>query len=594
MQEPMKRTNTTDAIQLLNNSVRVKGWVDRIRDHGQLLFVDLRDKKGIVQIVFNSDLKNIYELAKKLKDESCIAISGKVLKRETSLINPNIPTGEIEIIAEGIEIYSLAKTLPFQIHDDTVGEDSRLKYRYLDLRRSEMQRRLKARHDIVQSIRNWMSDRDFIEVETPIMMKGTPEGSREYLIPSRIYPGNFYVLPQSPQQLKQLLMVAGVEKYFQIARCFRDEDLRKDRQPEFTQLDIEMSFTTQEEILAMVEELILELCANHTHKQLLFQEFPRLTFAEAMAKYGNDKPDLRIGMEIQDLTPEFCKVEANFIQNIIQNGGVVKGIVADNTSNWFSRKVYDELLEFMKQQGSSGLLYIQYNTDGWTSPINKFLTDEIVSGIANTTQSKDNSVMFALAGNNNEFLPLLSILRQKIAEISGLYDRVKNQLAICWVVDFPLFEKSSETGEITASHHPFTSPKKEDIAMLENPDQLLDIRSDAYDLVINGFELCSGSIRIHDADLQRKMFDILGISKSEQTERFGHMLEAFEFGVPPHGGIAPGIDRLVMLLATDEDNIREVIAFPKNNSGRDLMTGSPSKMPFKTIKELGLNIIDEL
>jgi aspartyl-tRNA synthetase len=586
------RSHTIDTVPQLNQTTTVKGWVDRRRDHGQLIFVDLRDRHGIVQVVFNAEQGELYEQAKSLRDEYCIRVTGVVIKRDPSLINPNIATGTIEIKATELEIYSESKALPFPLHDETVGEEARLKYRYLDLRRPEMYRRLKARHEIVKSIRDWMSERDFLEIETPIMMKGTPEGSREYLIPSRIYPGNFYVLPQSPQQLKQLLMVSGVERYFQIARCFRDEDLRKDRQPEFTQLDIEMSFTTQEEILTITEELIRDLCIKHSHKKLITTEFPRMTYEEAMNNYGNDKPDLRIGMKINDLTEPFSYIEANFIQSILQTGGVVKGIVAKNAITWFSRKKYDTLLEFMKQQGATGLLYVQYNEGEWTSPINKFLSDEIVASLQTITDAKTGDVVFMFAGENNQTLSLLSTLRMKIAEESGLYEEVKHQLAVCWVVDFPLFEKSSETGAITAAHHPFTAPKAEDIALLENPDKLLEIRSDAYDIVINGFELCSGSIRIHDKVLQKKMFDLLGVSEDEQQSRFGHLLEAFEFGVPPHGGIAPGIDRLVMLLATDEDNIREVIAFPKNNSGRDLMTGSPSAMPVSQLKELGLNIID--
>jgi aspartyl-tRNA synthetase len=576
----------------LNQNVILKGWVDRRRDHGQLIFIDLRDRNGIVQVVFDSTQGEIYDQAKQLKDEYCVEVTGVVVSREESLINPKIPTGKIEVKAVDLKIYSESKTLPFQLHDETVGEDIRLKHRYLDLRRPEMYRRLKARHDIVKFIRDWMSERDFLEIETPIMMKGTPEGSREYLIPSRVYPGNFYVLPQSPQQLKQLLMVSGVEKYFQIARCFRDEDLRKDRQPEFTQLDIEMSFTTQEEILQITENLIRDLALTHSHKKLLTTDFPRMTYTEAMDNYGNDKPDLRIGMKIQDFTEPFSRVDANFIQSILTNQGIVKGLTVKNAATWFSRKQYDELLEYMKQQGATGLLYIQYNQGEWTSPINKFLNDEIVTSIQNTAGAETGDIVFMFAGENSEVLELISTLRKKVAEISGLYETVKNQLAVCWVVDFPLFEKAKETGEITSAHHPFVAPKKEDMDLLDNPERLLDIRSDAYDIVINGFELCSGSIRIHDKVLQKKMFDILGISEIEQQSRFGHLLEAFEYGVPPHGGIAPGIDRLVMLLATDEDNIREVIAFPKNNSGRDLMTGSPSAMPTQQLKELGLKIIE--
>ncbi len=575
----------------LSQTVTVKGWVDRRRDHGQLIFIDLRDRDGIVQVVVNAEQGELYEEAKKLRDEYCIRVTGQVVKREADLINPNLPSGTIEIIASELEIYSTSKVLPFQLHeeDDTPGEEIRLQYRYLDLRRKEMQDRIKLRYDVIDYIRSFMKERNYWEIETPILIKGTPEGSREYLVPSRLHPGQFFVLPQSPQQLKQLLMVSGMEKYFQIARCFRDEDQRGDRQPEFTQLDLEASFTSQKEITSMIEEMYLGIVKRFAKEQeLLADPFPVLTYEEAMSNYGNDKPDLRIGMKIGDYSEIFKQVDSNIIQSILSKGGVVKGIKATQGANWFSRKVFDQLMEYLKQHGGQGLLYVQYNEDGISSPLSKFMSEEVIRSIKQSAQAETGDIVFMIAGENQVTLELLNVLRQEIARRSGLYKQVENQLAFCWVVDFPLFEKNAE-GEITASHHPFTAPKKEDIALLDSDP--FAIKSDAYDIVLNGVEIGGGSIRIHDKDLQRKVFQTLNFTEAEIEAKFGHILKAFEYGVPPHGGIAPGIDRLLMIL-TKTESIREVTAFPKNQSAKDLMLGAPSAMPSKQVREMGIQILE--
>lgn len=585
------RISSIKTPEFLDQTVTVKGWVDRRRDHGGLIFIDLRDRDGIVQVVFDSQQGAIYEEAKKLRDEFCIRVTGQVIKRDEDLINPNLESGTIEITASELEIYSASKVLPFQLHeeDDTPGEDIRLQYRYLDIRRQEMKERIKLRYDVIDYIRGFMKERDYWEIETPILIKGTPEGSREYLVPSRLQQGQFYVLPQSPQQLKQLLMVSGVEKYFQIARCFRDEDQRGDRQPEFTQLDLEASFTTQEEITSMIEEMYLGIVKNFAkERQLLADPFPVLTYEESMNRYGNDKPDLRIGMEIENHTKTFEKVDSDIIQKILGGGGVVKGIKATGGSDWFSRKVFDQLLEFLKGHGGKGLLYVQFNEDGISSPLSKFMSEEVISSIKEQTKANVGDVVFMIAGENSQTLELLNVLRQEIARRSGLYKEVEDQLAFCWVVDFPLFEKDGE-GNITASHHPFTAPKKSDESLLDTDP--FTVKSDAYDIVLNGVEIGGGSIRIYDTEMQRKVFKILNFTDEEIEAKFGHMLKAFEYGVPPHGGIAPGIDRLLMIL-TKTESIREVIAFPKNQSAKDLMLRAPSAMPRKQVRELGIDLID--
>ena len=585
------RTYSTDTPEKLDSQVTVQGWVDRRRDHGQLIFVDLRDRAGIVQVVFDAEQGAIYESAKELRDEFCLRVTGTVVKREENLVNPNLESGTIEIRAEELEIYSRSAVLPFQLHeeDDTPGEDIRLQYRYLDLRREVMKKRLKLRYDVIDYIRSYMRAREYWEIETPMLIKGTPEGSREYLVPARLHPGQFYALPQSPQQLKQLLMVSGVEKYFQIARCFRDEDQRGDRQPEFTQLDIEASFTSQAEMMELTTTLLLDIVDKFASRfDLAARDFPVLTYEEAMSRYGNDKPDLRLGMQLSDYTKTFQQVDSNIIQSIIGGGGVVQGLKATAGSDWFSRKVFNELLDFLKSHGNKGLLYVQFNEDGIASPLAKFMSPEVVESIRTQAQAETGDIVFLIAGKLEDVRTQLNVLRQEIARRSGLYKQVENELSFCWVVDFPLFEVG-EDGTLGASHHPFTAPKAEHRALLEDKPQ--EVLSDAYDIVLNGVEVGGGSIRIHDKALQRQVFEVLGLTEEEIDARFGHILKAFEYGVPPHGGIAPGIDRLLMIL-TKTDSIREVMAFPKNQSAKDLMLGAPSSMPRKQVRELGVDVIE--
>ncbi|MDW8106438.1 MAG: aspartate--tRNA ligase [Armatimonadota bacterium] len=571
----------------IGQHVRLNGWVHRIRDLGGLVFIDLRDRTGLVQVVFDPSISpELLEQASDLRVEYCVAVAGEVRRRRPGAENPKLATGEIEVFAHALHLFSPSKTPPFPINEENleVDESVRLKYRYLDLRRPAMYRRLELRHRIVKYIRDFLSERGFLEVETPILIKSTPEGARDYLVPSRLYPGKFYALPQSPQQLKQLLMVAGVERYFQIARCFRDEDPRADRQPEFTQLDLEMSFVTQEDILNLIEELFTSMIETCTDKRVL-KPFPRLTYDEALARYGTDKPDLRFGLELHDLTDLLRETEFQAFRNAIEAGGIVKAICLPGCAH-YSRKQIDELTEFVKRFGAKGLATIAFTAEGIRSPIAKFLSEAELSTIQQRTGAQTGDLLAIVADTPKVVNECLSRLRHRMGHELGLAD--PNLLAFAWIVDFPLLEWNAEEGRWEPSHHPFTAPREEDIPLLDtDPGK---VRANCYDLVCNGNELASGSIRIHRRDLQDKIFKLLGYSDAEIQERFGHLLEAFEYGAPPHGGIAPGIDRLVMLLTGDE-TIRNVIAFPKNTAMVDVMFGAPSPVSEEQLRELHLKVV---
>ncbi len=569
--------------------VRLNGWVHRVRDLGGLVFLDLRDRTGLVQVVFDPAVSQaLLERASDLRVEYCVAIEGTVRRRKPGSENPKIATGEIEVLASDLEVLNPSKTPPFPLNEENlqVDEHVRLRYRYLDLRRPAMYYRLEMRHRIVKYMRDFLSERGFLEIETPILIKSTPEGARDYLVPSRLYPGKFYALPQSPQQLKQLLMVAGVERYFQIARCFRDEDPRADRQPEFTQLDLEMSFVEQDDILNLIEELYIGMIETCTPKRVL-KPFPRLTYEQAIARYGTDKPDLRFGMELVDLTDILRETGFQAFRGVIESGGIVKALRIPGCAG-YSRREIDELTEFAKRFGAKGLATLAYTEEGVRSPIAKFLSEGELQAITERTQAKTGDLVAIVADTPKVVHNVLARLRQEMGERLRLAD--PNLLAFAWVLDFPLLEWDEESGRWNPSHHPFTAPRPEDIPLLDTDPS--KVRAHCYDLVCNGNELASGSIRIHRRDLQDKIFHLLGYSDEEIQERFGHLLEAFEYGAPPHGGIAPGIDRLVMLICDDE-TIRNVIAFPKNTAMVDVMFGAPSPVSEEQLRELHIRIVHE-
>jgi aspartyl-tRNA synthetase len=571
----------------IGQTVTLAGWVHRQRDHGGVTFIDLRDRSGIAQVV--ADPVKYPQAAQVLQDarmEWVLQITGEVQHRPAGAENPNLPTGEVEVHAVSVEVLNPAKPLPFLIYkDEDTDENVRLKYRYLDLRRERMQRNLMLRHKVIKFMRDYLDERSFIEVETPMLFKTTPEGARDYLVPSRVHPGCFYALPQSPQQLKQLLQVAGVEKYFQIARCFRDEDLRGDRQPEFTQLDIEMSFIHRDDILDMVEGLFTAMLPEVTpQKHLLSSPWPRLTYTEAMNRFGSDKPDLRFGMELVDVSELFANSSFMVFQNTLKAGGVIKCIVVPGCSE-YTRKEVDDLTALAKDQGAKGLATLALSPEGIKGTAQKFITADEVAALQKLTGAKEGDLFLFVADQRTVANKTLGQLRLLFRDRLNLVD--KDVMAFAWVLDFPMFEWNEEDQKWDAAHHPFTMPKMEDLPKFDtNPAEIL---SDAYDMVCNGYEMASGSIRIHRRDIQLKIFQLLGLKDDDIQHKFGHLLEAFEYGAPPHGGIAPGIDRLVMLLA-DEPNIREVIAFPKNQAARDLMADAPSEATDKQLKELHIRV----
>ena len=567
-------------------TVTLAGWMHKRRDHGGLIFIDLRDRSGLVQIRIDPSAGDAYHVADEARGEYVLQITGLVHARPDGLANPNMATGEIEVEAAQIKILNTSKVVPFPIDDDGLKttETLRLKYRYLDLRRPRLQKNLILRHKVIKFMRDYLDAQGFIEIETPMMIKSTPEGARDYVVPCRVQPGKFYALPQSPQQLKQLLMVAGYERYFQIARCFRDEDLRGDRQPEFTQLDLEMSFVERDDVLDMVEGLITALIPATTPHKRIIAPFPKLAYKDVMDRYGIDKPDLRFGMELVDLTEAVQGAEFKVFAETIANGGTIKGICAPGCAA-YSRKQIDELTEFVKGQGVKGLVTLAYTADGVKGSAAKFLKEAEFAAIADRVGAKTGDLVCIVADQRSVANKALGLLRLEFRDRLNLAPA--DLLAFAWVVDFPMFEWDEDANKWTFAHHPFTMPKEEDLPYLESdPGRVF---SNAYDMVCNGYELASGSIRIHRRELQAQIFKALGYGTEEMEQRFGHMLDAFDYGAPPHGGMAPGIDRLVMLMA-DEPNIREVLSFPKTASGSDLMFDAPSEIDAKQLRELHIKL----
>ncbi|MDO4228420.1 MAG: aspartate--tRNA ligase [Capnocytophaga sp.] len=580
----MYRTHTCGELRLtdVNKEITLSGWVQRSRNKGFMIWVDIRDRYGITQLIFDEQRtdKSVFELAQSLSREDVIQVKGKVIERESK--NPNIPTGEIEILVSEVKLLNQSELPPFTIEDNTDGgEDIRMKYRYLDIRRTPVRNNLMFRHKVAMQVRNYLSAEGFIEVETPVLIKSTPEGARDFVVPSRMNEGEFYALPQSPQTFKQLLMVGGLDKYFQIVKCFRDEDLRADRQPEFTQIDCEMSFVEQEDIIQTFEGLTKHLLKQL--KGLHFDQFPRMTYAEAMKTYGNDKPDIRFGMKFGELND----IAQHRDFKVFNEAELVVGIAVPN-GNSYTRKEIDALIEWVKrpQVGASGMVYVQCKEDGsFKSSVDKFYTEEDLAKWAERTGAKAGDLICILSGKTDKVRTQLSALRMELAERLGL--RNPNEFAPLWVVDFPLLEWDEESGRYHAMHHPFTSPKPEDIPLLEtNPKA---VRANAYDLVLNGNEIGGGSIRIFNKDLQAKMFHLLGFTAEQAEAQFGFLMNAFKYGAPPHGGLAFGFDRLVAILGGQE-TIRDFIAFPKNNSGRDVMIDAPSPIDNTQLEELHIQL----
>ncbi|ATA60785.1 aspartyl-tRNA synthetase [Geobacillus stearothermophilus] len=567
--------------------VVLKGWVQKRRDLGGLIFIDLRDRTGIVQVVASPDVSaEALAAAERVRSEYVLSVEGTVVARAPETVNPNIATGRIEIQAERIEIINEAKTPPFSISDDTdAAEDVRLKYRYLDLRRPVMFQTLALRHKITKTVRDFLDSERFLEIETPMLTKSTPEGARDYLVPSRVHPGEFYALPQSPQIFKQLLMVGGVERYYQIARCFRDEDLRADRQPEFTQIDIEMSFIEQKDIMDLTERMMAAVVKAAKGIDIP-RPFPRITYDEAMSRYGSDKPDIRFGLELVDVSEIVRNSAFQVFARTVKEGGQVKAINAKGAASRYSRKDIDALGEFAARYGAKGLAWLKAEGDELKGPIAKFFTDEEQAALRRALAVEDGDLLLFVADEKAIIATALGAIRLKLGKELGLIDEAK--LAFLWVTDWPLLEYDEEEGRYYAAHHPFTMPVRDDIPLLEtNPSA---VRAQAYDLVLNGYELGGGSLRIFERDVQEKMFRALGFSEEEARRQFGFLLEAFEYGTPPHGGIALGLDRLVMLLA-GRTNLRDTIAFPKTASASCLLTEAPGPVSDKQLEELHLAVV---
>jgi aspartyl-tRNA synthetase len=586
----MYKTHTCGELRASHKGMEVTlaGWVNRRRVFGGINFVDLRDRFGLVQVVTDPvEYPEIHQVLEEVRPEWVIQVEGTVRLRPKGLANPTMPTGEVEVLAKKVKILNQAKTTPIMISkEEDENEEIRLRYRYLDLRRERMRGNLILRHKVVKFIRDYLDSKGFLEIETPILFKTTPEGARDYLVPSRIYPGEFYALPQSPQQLKQLLMVAGMERYFQIARCFRDEDQRGDRQPEFTQLDLEMSFVEREDIMRLIEEMFTRLVAQVVPEKRLFASpWPRIRYQDAMNRFGKDNPDIRFGMELQDVTELASKSGFQVFESTVQAGGHVRGINASGLGD-YSRKQLDELTEIAKKYGAKGLAYITIPSNGeQRSSFAKFAKPNILTSILEVMDAKPGDLLLFVPDKPTVVFEVLGKLRVLLAERLGIVD--KNILAFCWIIDFPFVVWNEDENRWDPSHHLFTSPVMEDIPLLDtDPGKA---RGQQYDLVLNNYEVGGGSIRIHERSLQEKVFKLIGLDPEVARERFGHMLEAFEYGTPPHGGIAPGIDRICMILA-DEPNIREVIAFPKSQTARDLMAGAPSPAEPGQLKELHLKV----
>ncbi|MBS6089838.1 MAG: aspartate--tRNA ligase [Staphylococcus warneri] len=572
---------------LLNEKVTLKGWVHNRRDLGGLIFIDLRDREGIVQIVFNPDFsQEALNIAETVRSEYIVEVQGVVTKRDAETVNPKIKTGQVEVQVSNIEIINKSETPPFSINEENtnVDENIRLKYRYLDLRRQELAQTFKMRHQTTRSIRQYLDDNGFYDIETPVLTKSTPEGARDYLVPSRVHDGEFYALPQSPQLFKQLLMISGFDKYYQIVKCFRDEDLRADRQPEFTQVDIEMSFVDQEDVMAMGEEMLRKVVKDVKGIDVP-GPFPRMTYAEAMSRYGSDKPDTRFDMELINVSQLGHEMDFKVFKDTVENNGEIKAIVAKGAADQYTRKDMDALTEFVNIYGAKGLAWVKVTDEGLTGPIARFFEDKDAEQLKSLTEASAGDLVMFVADKPEVVAQSLGALRIKLAKELGLIDESK--LNFLWVTDWPLLEYDDESKRYVAAHHPFTSPKKEDIDKLDSEPE--NAQANAYDIVLNGYELGGGSIRMHNGELQEKMFEVLGFTKEQAQEQFGFLLDAFKYGAPPHGGIALGLDRLVMLL-TNRTNLRDTIAFPKTASATSLLTDAPGEVSEKQLEELSLRI----
>ncbi|HFH6528628.1 TPA: aspartate--tRNA ligase [Staphylococcus aureus] len=571
----------------LGQEITLKGWVNNRRDLGGLIFVDLRDREGIVQVVFNPAFsEEALKIAETVRSEYVVEVQGTVTKRDPETVNPKIKTGQVEVQVTNIKVINKSETPPFSINEENVNVDEniRLKYRYLDLRRQELAQTFKMRHQITRSIRQYLDDEGFFDIETPVLTKSTPEGARDYLVPSRVHDGEFYALPQSPQLFKQLLMISGFDKYYQIVKCFRDEDLRADRQPEFTQVDIEMSFVDQEDVMQMGEEMLKKVVKEVKGVEIN-GAFPRMTYKEAMRRYGSDKPDTRFEMELIDVSQLGRDMDFKVFKDTVENDGEIKAIVAKGAAEQYTRKDMDALTEFVNIYGAKGLAWVKVVEDGLTGPIGRFFETENVETLLTLTGAEAGDLVMFVADKPNVVAQSLGALRVKLAKELGLIDETK--LNFLWVTDWPLLEYDEDAKRYVAAHHPFTSPKEADIAKLGTAPE--EAEANAYDIVLNGYELGGGSIRIHDGELQEKMFEILGFTKEQAQEQFGFLLDAFKYGAPPHGGIALGLDRLVMLL-TNRTNLRDTIAFPKTASATCLLTNAPGEVSDKQLEELSLRI----